>query len=58
MDALNQNIPRPIEAALKLQQMRIEGFNSTIKDLQGELGTSDNNMGHYVRGFVRDTTRQ
>lgn len=36
--------------------MQIEGFNSTIKDLQGELKDFDNNMGHYVHGFVRDTT--
>lgn len=35
MDALNQSIPAPIEAALKRNKMQIEGFNSTIKDLQG-----------------------
>ena len=56
MDALNQSIPAPIEAALKRNKMQIEGFNSTIKDLQGELKDFDNNMGHYVHGFVRDTT--
>ena len=56
MDALNQSIPAPIEAALKRNKMQIEGFNSTIKDLQGELKEFDNNMGHYVHGFVRDTT--
>ncbi|MGH1408452.1 MAG: methyl-accepting chemotaxis protein [Aeromonas sp.] len=56
MDALNQTIPTPIEAALKRNRMQIEGFNSTIKDLQGELKDFDNNMGHYVHGFVRDTT--
>ena len=56
MDALNQSIPAPIEAALKRNRMQIEGFNSTIKDLQGELKDFDNNMGHYIHGFVRDTT--
>ncbi|WP_421281945.1 methyl-accepting chemotaxis protein [Aeromonas taiwanensis] len=56
MDALNQSIPTPIEGALKRNKMQIEGFNSTIKDLQGELKDFDNNMGHYVHGFVRDTT--
>ncbi|WP_043761337.1 methyl-accepting chemotaxis protein [Aeromonas taiwanensis] len=56
MDALNQSIPAPIEGALKRNKMQIEGFNSTIKDLQGELKDFDNNMGHYVHGFVRDTT--
>ncbi|MFM5879862.1 methyl-accepting chemotaxis protein [Aeromonas sanarellii] len=56
MDALNQSIPAPIEAALKRNKMQIESFNSTIKDLQGELKDFDNNMGHYVHGFVRDTT--
>ena len=56
MDALNQSIPAPIETALKRNKMQIEGFNSTIKDLQGELKDFDNNMGHYVHGFVRDTT--
>ncbi|MCF3098604.1 methyl-accepting chemotaxis protein [Aeromonas australiensis] len=56
MDALNQTIPAPIEGALKRNRMQIEGFNSTIKDLQGELKDFDNNMGHYVHGFVRDTT--
>ena len=44
MDALNQSIPAPIEAALKRNKMQIEGFNSTIKDLQGELKEFDNNM--------------
>ncbi len=29
MDALNQSIPAPIEAALKRNKMQIEGFNST-----------------------------
>ncbi|MGY3915021.1 methyl-accepting chemotaxis protein [Aeromonas australiensis] len=56
MDALNQTIPAPIEGALKRNRMQIEGFNSTIKDLQGELKDFDNNMGHYIHGFVRDTT--
>ncbi|MEG0006887.1 MAG: methyl-accepting chemotaxis protein [Aeromonas sp.] len=56
MDALNQTIPAPIEGALKRNKMQIESFNSTIKDLQGELTDFDNNMGHYVHGFVRDTT--
>lgn len=56
MDALNQTIPAPIEGALKRNKMQIEGFNSTIKDLQGELKNFDNDMGHYVHGFVRDTT--
>lgn len=56
MDALNQTIPAPIEGALKRNKMQIEGFNSTIKDLQGELKNFENNMGHYVHGFVRDTT--
>ena len=40
MDALNQSIPAPIEAALKRNKMQIEGFNSTIKDLQGSSRTS------------------
>ncbi|WP_421191908.1 methyl-accepting chemotaxis protein [Aeromonas jandaei] len=56
MDALNQTIPAPIEGALKRNKMQIEGFNSTIKDLQGELKNFENDMGHYVHGFVRDTT--
>ncbi|MFM5438103.1 methyl-accepting chemotaxis protein [Aeromonas enteropelogenes] len=56
MDALNQSIPAPIEGALKRNKMQIEGFNSTIKDLQNELANFDNDMGHYVHGFVRDTT--
>ncbi|MFQ2366685.1 methyl-accepting chemotaxis protein [Aeromonas enteropelogenes] len=56
MDALNQSIPSPIEGALKRNKMQIEGFNSTIKDLQNELANFDNDMGHYVHGFVRDTT--
>ena len=56
MDALNQTIPTPIEGALKRNKMQIEGFNSTIKDLQGELKNFENDMGHYVHGFVRDTT--
>ncbi|MBL0519970.1 methyl-accepting chemotaxis protein [Aeromonas enteropelogenes] len=55
-DALNQSIPAPIEGALKRNKMQIEGFNSTIKDLQNELANFDNDMGHYVHGFVRDTT--
>ncbi|HHQ4452745.1 TPA: methyl-accepting chemotaxis protein, partial [Aeromonas veronii] len=49
-------IPAPIEGALKRNKMQIEGFNSTIKDLQGELKNFENDMGHYVHGFVRDTT--
>ena len=56
MEALNQSIPAPIEAALKRNQTQIEGFNSTIKDLQGELKNFDNDVGHHVRAFVRDTT--
>ncbi|TNI90107.1 methyl-accepting chemotaxis protein [Aeromonas allosaccharophila] len=56
MDALNQTIPAPIEGALKRNKMQIEGFNSTIKDLQSELKNFENDMGHYVHGFVRDTT--
>jgi len=56
MDALNQTIPAPIDGALKRNRMQIEGFNSTIKDLQGELSNFENDMGHYVHGFVRDTT--
>lgn len=56
MDALNQIIPALIEGALKRNKMQIEGFNSTIKDLQGELKNFENAMGHYVHGFVRDTT--
>ncbi|MGL6333760.1 methyl-accepting chemotaxis protein [Aeromonas jandaei] len=56
MDALNQTIPAPIEGALKRNKMQIEGFNSTINDLQGELKNFENDMGHYVHGFVRDTT--
>ena len=56
MDALNQTITAPIEGALKRNKMQIEGFNSTIKDLQGELKNFENDMGHYVHGFVRDTT--
>ncbi|WP_338612100.1 methyl-accepting chemotaxis protein [Aeromonas sp. 19NY04SH05-1] len=56
MDALNQSIPAPIEGALKRNKMQIEGFNNTIKDLQNELANFDNDMGHYVHGFVRDTT--
>ncbi|WP_421206471.1 methyl-accepting chemotaxis protein [Aeromonas enteropelogenes] len=56
MDALNQSIPAPIEGALKRNKMQIEGFNRTIKDLQNELANFDNDMGHYVHGFVRDTT--
>ncbi|GAB5991782.1 methyl-accepting chemotaxis protein [Aeromonas enteropelogenes] len=56
MDALNQSIPAPIEGSLKRNKMQIEGFNSTIKDLQNELANFDNDMGHYVHGFVRDTT--
>ncbi|WP_421193254.1 methyl-accepting chemotaxis protein [Aeromonas enteropelogenes] len=56
MDALNQSIPAPIEGALKRNKMQIEGFNSTIKDLQNELANFDNDMGHYVHSFVRDTT--
>ncbi|MGY3942432.1 methyl-accepting chemotaxis protein [Aeromonas tecta] len=56
MDALNQSIPTPIEAALKRNKMQIESFNSTIKDLQGELANFDNDVGHHVRAFVRDTS--
>ena len=54
MDALNQSIPAPTEAALKRNKMQIEGFNSTIKDPRGAQDF-DNNMGHYVHGFVHTT---
>ncbi|QFI54459.1 methyl-accepting chemotaxis protein [Aeromonas simiae] len=56
MDALNQTTAAPIEAALRRNAMQIDGFNGTVKDLQGELPNFDNDVGHHVRAFVRDTT--
>ncbi|MDO2949892.1 methyl-accepting chemotaxis protein [Aeromonas simiae] len=56
MDALNQTTAAPIEAALRRNAMQIDGFNSTVKDLQGELPNFDNDVGHHVRAFIRDTT--
>jgi methyl-accepting chemotaxis protein len=56
MDALNQSMTGPIEAALKRNKMQIGGFNGTIADLEKELPSFDNDVGHNVRAFVRDTT--
>ncbi|MDO2953619.1 methyl-accepting chemotaxis protein [Aeromonas simiae] len=56
MDALNQTTAAPIEAALRRNAMQIDGFNSTVKDLEGELPNFDNDVGHHVRAFIRDTT--
>ncbi|MFR9719603.1 methyl-accepting chemotaxis protein [Aeromonas diversa] len=56
MDALNQSATASIEAALKRNKMQIQGFNATVKDLENELPNFDNDLGHQVRAFVRDTT--
>ncbi|MFL9593277.1 methyl-accepting chemotaxis protein [Aeromonas schubertii] len=58
MDALNQSATGAIEAALKRNKMQIQGFNATVKDLENELPDFDNDLGHQVRAFVRDTTAE
>ncbi|ALP43273.1 methyl-accepting chemotaxis protein [Aeromonas schubertii] len=58
MDALNQSAAGAIEAALKRNKMQIQGFNATVKDLENELPDFDNDLGHQVRAFVRDTTAE
>lgn len=56
MEALNLTSPTAIEGALKRNVTQIEGFNRTIKELQGEIPSLDNDFGLYINGFVRDTS--
>ena len=55
MDALNQSIPAPSRRRSSATRCRSRASTAPSRICRGAQDF-DNNMGHYVHGFVRDTT--
>ena len=58
LDALNQTTTAPIAAALERNRKLITDYNKAVSDLKVELPNLENDVGLYLRNFVRDTTSE
>jgi len=56
LDALNQDNPAPIQAALERNRKGIADYQKAIADLKMELPELENNLGPYFKSFINEVS--